>query len=61
MSAQQIDVIGGIVAVVIVFAIGYWLHNVNKKPDDERIEALAIGFGLLGMAIVLAGRVTGTI
>lgn len=56
MSAQQIDVIGGIVAVVIVFAIGYWLHNVNKKPDDERIEALAIGFGLFGFALVLAGK-----
>lgn len=35
MSAQQIDVIGGIVAVVIVFAIG---------------------FGLFGFALVLAGK-----
>lgn len=32
MSAQQIDVIGGIVAVVIVFAIGYWLH---REEDQE--------------------------
>lgn len=31
MSAQQIDVIGGIVAVVIVFAIGYWLHREDQE------------------------------
>lgn len=57
MSAA--DWIGYFVAVVIVFAIGYWLHNVNKKPDDERIEALAIGFGGFGFAFVLAGRLAG--
>lgn len=59
MSAA--DWIGYFVAVVIVFAIGYWLHNVNKKPDDERIEALAIGFGWAAMAIVLTGRAIGSI
>ena len=53
---NMVDVIGGIVAVVIVFAIGYWLHNVNKKPDDERIESLAIGFGWFVLGIVLAGK-----
>lgn len=57
MSAA--DWIGYFVAVVIVFAIGYWLHSVNKKPDDERIEALAIGFGWFGFAFVLAGRLAG--
>lgn len=56
---NMVDVIGGIVAVVIVFAIGYWLHNVNKKPDDERIEALAIGFGWAVLGIVLTGRLAG--
>lgn len=59
MSAQQIDVIDGIVAVVVLFAIGYWLHNVSKKPEDERIEALAIGFGWFGLAFILAGRLAG--
>lgn len=57
MSAA--DWIGYFVAVVIVFAIGYWLHNVNKKPDDERIEALAIGFGWAAFGIVLTGRLAG--
>lgn len=53
------DWIGYIVAVVIVFAIGYWLHNVNKKPDDERIEALAIGFGWAVFGVVLIGKSQG--
>ena len=57
MSAA--DWIGYVVAVVIVFAVGYWLHNVNKKPADERIESLAIGFGWFGFAFVLAGRLAG--
>lgn len=56
---NMVDVIGRIVAVVIVFAIGYWLHNANKKPDDERIEALAIGFGWAAFGIVLTGRLAG--
>lgn len=53
---NTVDWIGYVLAVVICLLLGYWLHNVNKKPDDERIEALAIGFGLFGFALVLAGK-----
>ncbi len=35
------DWIGYFIAVAVYLLIGYWLHNVNKKPDDARIVALA--------------------
>ena len=53
---NTVDWIGYVLAVVICLLLGWWLHWVNQKPDDERIEALAIGFGLFGFALVLAGK-----
>lgn len=53
---NTVDWIGYFVAVVICLAIGAWLHRVNQKPEDERIESLAIGFGWFGLAFVLAGK-----
>ena len=53
---NTVDWIGYVLAVVICLAIGVWLHRVNQKPEDERIEALAIGFGWFGFAFVLAGK-----
>ncbi|HSD16818.1 MAG TPA: hypothetical protein VLC71_06080 [Thermomonas sp.] len=50
---STVDWIGYFVAVAICLAIGAWLHRVNKKPDETRTEALAIGFGWLGVADVL--------
>lgn len=57
MSAT--DWIGYFIAVAIVFLLGWWLHRVNRKPADERIEALAIGFGWFCFAFVLAGKLAG--
>lgn len=54
---NTVDWIGYVLAVVICLLLGWWLHRVNQKPEDERIEALAIGFGLFGFALlVLAGK-----
>lgn len=53
---NTVDWIGYFAAVAICLAIGAWLHRVNCKPEDERIEALAIGFGWFGFALVLAGK-----
>lgn len=53
---NTVDWIGCFVAVVICLLLGWWLHRVNQKPEDERIEALAIGFGWFGFAFVLAGK-----
>ena len=53
---NTVDWIGYVLAVVICLAIGVWLHRVNDKPQEERIEALAIGFGWFGFAFVLAGK-----
>lgn len=53
---NTVDLIGYVLAVVICLAIGVWLHRVNQKPEDERIESLAIGFGWFGFALVLAGK-----
>lgn len=50
---NTVDWIGYVVAVVICLAIGVWLHRVNDKPQEERIEALAIGFGCWGLLAVL--------
>ena len=57
MSAT--DWIGYVIAVAICLLLGWWLHRVNRKPEDERIEALAIGFGWFGFAFVLAGKLAG--
>lgn len=53
------DWIGYTIAVAICLAIGVWLHRVNCKPEDERIEALAIGFGWFGVAVLLVGKWAG--
>ena len=53
---NTVDWIGYVVAVAICLMLGWWLHRVNQKPEDERIEALAIGFGWFGFAFVLAGK-----
>ena len=53
---NTVDWIGYFVAVAICLLLGWWLHRVNQKPEDERIESLAIGFGWFGFAIVLAGK-----
>jgi len=53
---NTVDWIGYVLAVVICLLLGLWLHRVNRKPEDERIEALAIGFGWFGVALVLAGK-----
>ena len=53
---NTVDWIGYAIAVVICLLLGWWLHRVNQKPEDERIESLAIGFGWLGVAFVLAGK-----
>ncbi len=55
---NTVDWIGYVVAVAICLAIGVWLHRVNRKPADERIESLAIGFGWFGFAFVLAGKLS---
>ena len=51
MSAT--DWIGYFIAVAICLLVGWWLHRVNRKPDETRVEALAIGFGCWGVAAVL--------
>lgn len=53
---NTVDWIGDVVAVVICLLLGWWLHRVNQKPEDERIESLAIGFGWAGAALVLVGK-----
>ncbi len=53
---NTVDWIGYFVAVAICLAIGAWLHRVNRKPEDGRIESLAIGFGWFGFALVLVGK-----
>lgn len=53
---NTVDWIGYFVAVAVCLLLGWWLHRVNRKPEDERIEALAIGFGWFGVALVLAGK-----
>ena len=57
MSA--VDWIGWAVATAICLLLGWWLHTVNRKPEDERIESLAIGFGWAGLAFVLLARAGG--
>ena len=54
MSAT--DWIGYVIAIAIVFLLGWWLHRANRKPEDGRIESLAIGFGWFVLGIVLAGK-----
>lgn len=53
---NTVDWIGYFVAVAICLLLGWWLHRVNRKPEDERIEALAIGFGWVVFSIVLVGK-----
>ena len=51
MSAT--DWIGYFIAVAICLLVGWWLHRMNRKPDETRVEALAIGFGCWGVGAVL--------
>lgn len=53
---NTVDWIGYVLAVAICLLLGWWLHRVNRKPEDERIEALAIGFGWVVFSIVLVGK-----
>ena len=40
----------------IAVLLGLWLRKVGRKPAEERVEALALGFGWIGFAIVAFTR-----
>lgn len=53
------DWIGYFIAVAIVFLLGWWLHRVNRKSPDARIESLAIALGWSVFAFIVAGNWSG--
>ena len=54
MSLADWIIYSNVAAIAVL--LGLWLRKVSRKPAEERIEALAIGFGWIGFAIVAFTR-----